>query len=57
MNNIEKEKLNNIVGGSSDISAPMINAVLSVVKLLVDAGRDLGSAFRRIAEGNLCPLE
>lgn len=57
MNNLDKNKLNNIVGGSSDISAPIINAVVSIVKLLIDAGKDLGSSFRRIGEHNLCPLK
>ncbi len=39
------------------ISGPIINAVVAVIKVLQEAGYGLGSGIRRIAEGNICPLE
>lgn len=47
-----------VIGGSSSyISGTVINAFVNVIKLLIDAGKSVGSSVRRIAEGNVCPLE
>lgn len=59
MSILEKEELANIRGGSSisSLSSAMINAFTNVIKVLFDAGHSVGSAIRRIAEGELCPLK
>ncbi|MBQ8131171.1 MAG: hypothetical protein IJ193_01620 [Bacilli bacterium] len=57
MSVIEDEKLLSIRGGSTSITSSMVNAFTNVIRVLYDAGHSLGSAIRRIGEGNLCPLE
>ena len=56
MNKIEEEKLSSIEGGMS-FSSSFLNAVTGLFKLLVDAGRSLGSSVRRMSEDKMCPLE
>jgi bacteriocin-like protein len=56
MKTVDIHELDSIIGGDS-ISGTVINAFTNVIKLLLDAGRSVGSAIRRVAEGNLCPLE
>ena len=50
-------ELEKVYGGTSTISSAVVNAFTNVIKLLLEAGHDTGSAIRRIGEGNLCPLE
>ena len=57
MREISNLELENISGGDSSISGPVLSAVFNIIKLLQEAGRDLGSGMRRIAEGNICPLK
>lgn len=58
MSKISNEELSNLKGGaSSTITSAMVNAFTNVIRVLYDAGHSVGSAIRRIAEGNLCPLE
>ena len=58
MKRVKDEKLDNIIGGTSGIlTAPIINALVNVIKLLSGAGYDVGSSVRRIATGNICPLK
>lgn len=57
MKEIKEEDLNIISGGNVSASGPIINAVVNVIKVLKDAGYQLGSGIRRISENNLCPLE
>lgn len=56
MKTVDIYELDSIIGGDG-ISGTVINAFTNVIKLLLDAGRSVGSAIRRVAEGNLCPLE
>lgn len=56
MNKIMNEKLDLIIGGSSDLTAPIVNAFVNVIKILIDVGKGLGSSIRHIAENNICPL-
>ena len=56
MKTVDIHELDSIIGGDS-ISGTVINAFTNVIKLLLDAGRSVGSAIRRVAEGNLRPLE
>ncbi len=58
MKKVEDRKLDEIFGGdSSYVTGPIINAIVAVVKLIRDAGYDLGSGFRRMIEGEVCPLD
>lgn len=51
---IEKEELNQIYGGA--ISATFITALVRAVGGLLDLGRSLGTAIRRVQTGSVCPL-
>ena len=54
MNELTKEQLKQIEGGA--ISGTLINALIRGVNSILDLGRSLGSAIRRISENNVCPL-
>ena len=58
MKKLDDSELEEILGGNSTtISSSVINAVINVIKLLEEGGVKIGSAIRRIGEGNLCPLD
>ena len=58
MKEIDEKNQERIKGGEAvAISGPIITAIVSVIKVLQDAGYGLGSGIRRISEGNICPLE
>ena len=57
MKKIEEEKLENIKGGNTSITGPIINAFVNIIKVIQEAGQAFGSGIRRISEDNLCPLE
>lgn len=57
MKMINSNELDTIKGGNTSITGPIINAIVNVIKVLQDAGFELGSGIRRISENNLCPLE
>lgn len=54
---LDNESLEKIKGGDSYVSGPIISAVVTIIKLLQDAGYRVGSGFRRINEEELCPLK
>ncbi len=54
---LDNDKLSKLKGGTTTLSSAMINAFVNVIKILYDAGHGVGSAIRRISEGNLCPLK
>ena len=56
MKKIENEKLDEIKGGET-LTGPIINGIVSIIKILYDAGYALGSGIRRISENDLCPLD
>ena len=57
MKHISDKELDCIKGGDSNsITGPIISALVSVIKLIQEAGYDLGSGFRRIADNEMCPL-
>lgn len=56
MKKVTEYEMDAIYGGES-ISGSVINAFTNIIKVLMDAGRGVGSAIRRIGAGNLCPLE
>ena len=58
MSRLDNDRLVNIKGGTTGtVSSSIINAFTNVIKVLYEAGQSFGSAIRRIAEGNLCPLD
>jgi len=54
MKQLDKQQLLNINGGA--ISATFINAIARGISTLVDLGRNLGSAVRRLYSGRLCKI-
>lgn len=56
MEKIEDKELERIYGGEA-ISGPIISAITSIIKIIKEAGYDLGSGIRRLAEDNVCPLK
>ena len=57
MKKVEVEKLESVVGGTTTINGPIINAVVNVINALKDAGYSIGSGVRRMVENNMCPLK
>lgn len=57
MRKLNENKLDNIKGGNTTISGPIINAFVNVIELIKNAGFSLGSGIRRISEDELCPLK
>ncbi len=57
MKKVEIEKLENVVGGTTTMNGPIINAVVNVINVLKDAGYSIGSGVRRMVENNMCPLK
>lgn len=51
------ENMDTIYGGNTTITGPIITGLVSIIKILKDAGYSIGSGIRRISENNLCPLE
>lgn len=56
MKKIDEDELDKIYGGNS-ISGTVINALISLIELLRNAGYEIGSGIRRISENNMCSLE
>ena len=57
MKELTNKEQDNLIGGNTSVTGPIINAVVNVYKILKDAGYSMGSGIRRISEDNLCPLE
>ncbi len=55
MNNLNKNQLQNIEGGLS-LSGTIISAFTSGIKTVLDIGRSLGTALRRVKEDKICAL-
>ncbi|NLL45052.1 MAG: hypothetical protein GX247_05250 [Mollicutes bacterium] len=55
MNILERNELLKIVGGIS-ISGTLINSIVRGINALLEVGRSLGSAIRRIVSKNICPI-
>lgn len=51
---LDNKELQQIVGGK--ITAAYLNAIIRGVTFLVDIGRSLGTALRRIGSGKVCSL-
>ena len=57
MKKIDNDTLKTIKGGDDYVSGPIINAIVSIIKLIQEAGYNMGSGFRRISENEMCPLK
>ena len=55
MKELNNNELLSIDGGVS-ISGPLINSITKGITTLLDMGRSLGTAIRRIGSNNVCPL-
>ncbi len=53
---LNKEELETLQGGIT-LSGTLLNSFTSLIKVLLDAGRAVGSSLRRIEEGQICPLK
>lgn len=56
MRNLTRGELNEIKAGAT-LTASLLNYINDFIEILVDAGRSLGSAIRRIGSGSICPLK
>ena len=54
MRNLNKNELILIEGGS--ISGTLISSITRGINTILDLGRSLGNAIRRIGSRNICPL-
>ncbi len=54
MRELKKDELLNIEGGA--ISGTLISSLTRGINTLLDMGRSLGSAIRRVGSNNICPL-
>jgi hypothetical protein len=52
----KEEKLCNTYGGTS-ITGSLVDAVVGVVRVIYDVGKNFGFSIRRLTEGELCPLQ
>ncbi|MBQ6476985.1 MAG: hypothetical protein IJI43_00930 [Bacilli bacterium] len=57
MREVSSHELVTITGGTNSISAPIINALTNIIKVLYDAGSGLGSAIRRMSANSMCPTK
>ncbi len=56
MQKMTNEDMLKIEGGTT-LTASFLNAITRTGELILDLGRSLGSAIRRIYEKNSCPLD
>lgn len=56
MRKMDKSEMLKINGGTS-ISSTLVSAFTRAGSTLLEIGRSLGSAIRRIYDGSSCPLE
>lgn len=51
---LSNEQLKNIVGGA--VTGAIINSLVRGINSLLEVGRSLGTAIRRIIDNSICPL-
>ena len=54
MNELNKKELMEVKGGTSNITGAFITSLVRAGDTLLELGRSLGSAIRRIYDGNIC---
>ena len=52
----EKQELLQIEGGALNVSGAILDAFKGCANTILDIGRSLGSAIRRLAFGSLCKI-
>lgn len=52
---LEKEELLKVIGGIN-ITGAFINSIYRGINSVLELGRSLGSAIRRITGGKMCPI-
>lgn len=55
MKELKKDELLSVVGGIN-ITASFISAIAKGINSILDLGRSLGTAIRRVVGNSLCPL-
>lgn len=56
MKELNKQELLNIEGGELKISGTLISSLTRGINAILDLGRSLGTAIRRIGSNNVCSL-
>lgn len=56
MKRLTSQELKEIKGGAS-ITGSLLNAFVDILKVLLDAGRGVGSGIRRATSDSLCPTD
>ncbi len=56
MTKLSKEELQKVNGGI-DLTGTLLNSFTSLIKILLETGRAVGSSLRRIEENQICPLK
>lgn len=56
MKKLSTQELKEIKGGAS-ITGSLLNAFVDILKVLLDAGRSVGSGIRRVTSDSLCPTD
>lgn len=54
MEELKKEELMEIKGGTSFLSGSFISSLVRAGNILLEIGRSLGTSVRRIFNGNIC---
>lgn len=58
MDTIKEQELDLIKGGTvGSLSGTIINAISGIIKMVREAGYDIGSGIRRIIQNDYCPLK
>lgn len=56
MKELNKEELFSVIGGIS-LSGSLIKSFTSMISIVLDIGRSLGTAFRRTFGNNICQIK
>ncbi len=54
MDKLNNNQLNNIVGGSISLTGSLVSAFVNGIEAIMDVGRSLGTAIRRLVYGYKC---
>lgn len=58
MYKLTENELNNVKGGGLEtLSGTIISALSGIIKMVKEAGYDIGSGIRRIIENEICSLK
>lgn len=54
MTSLNNEQLNSITGGAYSITGSLVSAFVEGIESVMNIGRSLGTAIRRLVYGNKC---